>query len=125
MKSLKNHLIPLFILAIGVAFSGMAIAEDAAAPAKAPAKTATKKMVVAGEISAVDNTAKTLEVKDAKGKTYDMTMTDATKVTGGELAMGKKVRATYTTDADGKMSAAAVTISRPPARKKAAAPATK
>lgn len=66
------------LLAAGVAF--------AAAPnAKSHANT------LSGTVTAVDSAAKTLVVKDGRGKETQLVWTSATHVTGGDLKQGEKV----------------------------------
>ncbi len=126
-----------------VAFAFGAMAEQKPAPAKpaaAPAKPAPapKTEKFSGAISAVNNVAKTFDVKKmvtVKGKKEEKVMTfavtDKTKITKGkevkafaDLKAGMDVTVTYKV-VDGKNMAETVKIAAPKAPAPAAAPAKK
>ena len=91
-----------------------ATAPQAAAPAKAPAKAPAHHMhgmLLSGTVSSVDNNAKTLVVKNAKGAETTVAWTDATTVKGGTLAAGQKVSVRWIKK-DGKDVATAISISK-------------
>ena len=52
-------------------------------------------IAVRGSITAVDQKAKTFELKDMKGGTISLSWTDATKVTGSALATGEQATVRY------------------------------
>jgi hypothetical protein len=77
----------------------------AAPPAKAPMQH--HGLSVNGTITAVDQTAKTLSVKDSKGTTVALSWNDATRVSGAPLAVGQQAWARYM-EKDGKNIATSI-----------------
>jgi hypothetical protein len=63
----------------------------AAASAEPPPSAKNHAKTLAGTVSAVDPSGKSLTVRDAKGKETTVVLTGATHVTGGKLEKGEKV----------------------------------
>lgn len=63
---------------------------------KAPVKHSVMHGIsVRGSVTAVDQKAKTFDLKDMKGGTISLSWTDATKVTGAQLAVGEQANVRY------------------------------
>ena len=99
----------LLVLALAAAFavSGAAIASAQSAQ-PAPSQQGSMKSI-RGTISSVDNTAKSLVLKDGDGKEQTIFWTDATRLSG-ELAEGASV-ALQTIQQDGKTVATSIQVS--------------
>jgi cold shock CspA family protein len=93
----KSALVLSIVFAAAVCVSSVAMAKGAHA------------MTMSGTVSAVDAKSKTFSLKDAKGKEIPITWTAATRVRGGSLKDGERVKVSVLPK-DGKNVATSIRI---------------
>ncbi|MFN7973722.1 MAG: hypothetical protein U0166_15475 [Acidobacteriota bacterium] len=82
--------------------------------AATPSRTHSR--AIAGKVSAMDEAGKTITVKLSTGKSVPITYDDATKITGGSLSVGERIRASLS-DKGGKRVATTIRIEETAAAK--------
>jgi len=121
-KNLAKYLSALLVASV-VGFASQALAADQTKTAvTAPAHHGHE---FKGSVTAYDETAKMLKLKDSAGKEKDFTLTTATAL-HGTVKVGEKATVRYMVK-DGKDVATSVSVGAPaqaPAKAPAAAPAT-
>ncbi|HEY1249664.1 MAG TPA: hypothetical protein VGH97_00655 [Thermoanaerobaculia bacterium] len=97
------------VLALAVAFVVSVVPVAAAQSQSSPSSQQGSMKSIRGTVSSVDNTAKSLVVKDADGKEVTIFWTDATRLSG-ELSQGASVML-QTMEQDGKTVATSIQVS--------------
>jgi hypothetical protein len=110
-KTMKSsHYSKLFAVAVVIsAFSAFGATTPAPAAKPAPAAAKSHGMKFHGSIVSVDTKAKSVQVKDAAGKTTEFVWNEATKAPKAPLTAGENVSVHYMTK-DGKNVATVITV---------------